>query len=272
MSVGENQYLTITASYSDTSSAIVDSQKWSSLNENIATVVNGKVTALSEGTSTLVVVYLGITGQFPISVGVPEIAYEQHHGNLILVAGGGVQSSNTLKNSTQYLSDLIYGRFKARIFEDDDIFYMNPMSWHDLDGDGFPDNIVDDESPTIDDFGNAITVWAASQNTDGPLYIYLIDHGDNGSIDNYSWSFEIGNSPEITPTNPYDKNQDWIINDFELLDAIDAWAKSIIGEEIKDNCDIDFYLLNVIDFWKGDSYEYIKEKSEECFPWESIEY
>jgi len=176
--IGETLDLTLTASYSDTSTAIVSSESWSSINENVATVNQyGEVKAISEGTTTIVVVYGGITGQFSISVGEPEIVYKQHHGNLILVAGGGVHASNTLKNSTQYLSDLIYGRFKSRIFQDDDIFYINPMSWHDLDGDGFPDNIVDDDTPTVNDFGHAVTDWAVSQNTDGPLYIYLIDHG-----------------------------------------------------------------------------------------------
>jgi hypothetical protein len=94
---------------------------------------------------------------------------------------------------------------------------------------------------------------------------------DGGIVDHYTWSFEIADSPEIIPTNPYDKNQDWIINDFELLDAIDAWAKNVMHGDIKANCDLDFYLLNIIDLWNGDSYIYIKENGEECFPWEPVE-
>ena len=102
---------------------------------------------------------------------------EQHYGNLVLVAGGGVEASNTLKESTQYLSDLVYRRYFKRFFTHDDIFYFNPISWHDIDGDGQADEIVDDDSPTVAEFGQSITEWAAGRSTDGPLYIYLIDHG-----------------------------------------------------------------------------------------------
>ena len=178
MSVGESQGLTATAGYSDATSEIIANPIWTSLDESVATVnAAGLVTAVGEGATTIVATYGGLTGQFVISVGAPTVVHEQHHGNLVLVAGGGVEVTNTLKDSTQYLSDLVYKRFKSRLFTDDDIYYINPMTWHDVDGDGYDDNIVDDESPTVAGFGVAITDWAASRSTDGPLYVYLIDHG-----------------------------------------------------------------------------------------------
>ena len=47
--------------------------------------------------------------------------------------------------------------------------------------------------------------------------------------------------------NPHDTNQDWIIGDFELLDAIDAWALGNLG---------DFELLDLIDFWAVGCYQW----------------
>jgi hypothetical protein len=179
MLIGESQNLTVTASYSDVKTEHISHPIWNSLNSNVATVnANGKVTAVSEGTTIIVATYGGLAGQFSLSVGTPEIVYRQHHGNLILVAGGGIEASNTLKKSTQYLGDLVYSRFKERLFTDDDIYYFNPMPWHDLDGDGYGENIVDDVNPTLNNFGKAITKWAPAQSTDGPLFIYLIDHGE----------------------------------------------------------------------------------------------
>jgi len=48
----------------------------------------------------------------------------------------------------------------------------------------YSDNsIVDDDSPTVEEFENSITQWAANQKSDGPLYVYLIDHG---GVDTYN--------------------------------------------------------------------------------------
>jgi len=50
------------------------------------------------------------------------------------------------------------------------------------------------------------------------------------------------------PFNPYDTNpQDWVIGDFELLDAIDGWAIGNLG---------DFGLLDLIDFWAAGCYQW----------------
>jgi len=178
MTTGGTQTVTAIAGYSDATTEAIASATWSSLNEGIATVdAGGLVTAVAEGSTSIVGSYGGLTGKFDVVVGAPAQTVSQHYGNLILVAGGGAEITNTLKESTQYLSDLVYLRFRKRLFTDKDIFYFNPVTWHDIDGDGYDNNVVDDSSPTVTEFGQAITQWAASQSTDGPLYVYLIDHG-----------------------------------------------------------------------------------------------
>jgi len=177
MTADTQQSLTATARYSDATTEILTSPSWQSLNTSVATVdTAGKVTAVAAGSTSITASFGGIAGKMDIKVGSPSVV-KQHYGNLILVAGGGVQAANTLRETTQYLADLVYKRFKDRLFTDDDIYYINPKSWHDLDGDGYPDNIVDDSIPTVTRFGDAITTWAKNQNSDGPLYVYLIDHG-----------------------------------------------------------------------------------------------
>ncbi len=57
----------------------------------------------------------------------------------------------------------------------------------------------------------------------------------------------IGDVCDAENYHPYDTNQDWIIGDFELLDAIDCWADPF--------CDLDdFDLLDLIDFWAAGCY------------------
>ena len=142
---------------------------------------NGDVTGLLQGEVTIYAEYKGMVDQLTLSVS-QDSRNVQHYGNLILVAGGGMAATNTLKESYQYLSDLVYRRFQQRLFTDEDIYYFNPMTWHDIDGDGYNDDVVDDSSPTVAEFGQAITRWAAEQKTDGPLYIYLIDHGGTNTF------------------------------------------------------------------------------------------
>lgn len=58
MRVGQTQTVKLTATYSDNSTEEVsDKAEWSSANNNIATVVNGKVVAQSSGTTTITAIY-----------------------------------------------------------------------------------------------------------------------------------------------------------------------------------------------------------------------
>ena len=195
MTPSSTQTLTVTVNYSDNSTEVLPNASaiWSSLDVNIATVgqSDGIVQAVTAGKTTIAAVYQGITGNLEITVGSPPSTVKQHRGNLILVAGGGVGADNTIKDATLYLADLIYSRFKSRFFTDEDIYYYRPITWVDLNGDGLDDQIVDvnleKEEFSIADFGQRITQWAANQDSDGPLYIYLIDHGGMGSFELYPY-------------------------------------------------------------------------------------
>jgi hypothetical protein len=144
----------------------------------VATVSeSGWVTGVSDGYVVIYASLEGQLGQISLTIGGGEIPDYQTRGNLILVAGGGVAATNTLKESTQYLSDMVYARFLGRGFEESDIYYFNPLPWHDINGDGFGEPIVTDDTPTVDELRWAIETWAAEQPSTGPLYVVLINHG-----------------------------------------------------------------------------------------------
>jgi len=188
MEVEEQFQLVATGYYSDATSELLPFEDlvFTSLNSEIASVDDsGLVTGLSGGTAAMVVSCKGIAAKVYILVAGkgPEPDVEQHRGSLVLVSGGGMAETNTLWRSTEYLSRLVYRRFQQRFFTDDDIYYISPKPWDDIDGDGFVDPVVDDDSPTVDAVGRAITEWAAEQATDGPLYVYLNDHGENDKFE-----------------------------------------------------------------------------------------
>lgn len=74
---------------------------------------------------------------------------------------------------------MAYQKFQARNFADADIFFLSQTGFHDLNGDGYDDQIVDELTPTKEEVTQAITGWAASQASSGPLFVYLADHGAN---------------------------------------------------------------------------------------------
>jgi len=195
MTVSDTRQLTAVGGYSDGGTETLSDVQWTSIDESVATVdASGLVTAKGEGAATIVASLGELAGKFDINVGAQTGAI-QHRGNLILVAGGGDDATDPLFAPTQYLSDLVYRRFQHRFFEDKDIYYFNPVSFHDLDGDGLDNGVVDDATPTEAEFGSAVTDWAGRQHSDGPLYIYLIDHG---GID----SFKI-NQGEVLYADPF---------------------------------------------------------------------
>jgi len=164
--------------YSDATEAPISGATWTSSDSAIATVSeNGLVTGLADGFVTVYATLEGQMGQKVLTVGAGVKPLYQTRGNLILVAGGGVAAGNTLRESTQYLSDMVYSRFLARGFEKQDIHYFNPVPWHDIDGDGYGDPVVSDDSPTVAELRSAIESWAVNQQSTGPLYLMLINHG-----------------------------------------------------------------------------------------------
>ncbi len=154
---------------------------WVSSAPNIAEVTEGFVTFKKEGEVKLLASFQGFMASLDFIVG--EGIVENHHGNLIIIAGGDQDNTqDQIKNAVQYLSDRMYQVFKARGFEDDEIYYINHESFKDFNGDGNTDNIVDQTQKTTASLQTAIS-WAMDQSNDGPLYIYLVDHGEkNGTF------------------------------------------------------------------------------------------
>lgn len=180
LAVGESTLLTAFAHYANGTSEIIHTPEFKSLDETVVGMDSNYMTGKSKGVTSIVLVYKGLTSHIEITV---EGESLKHHGNLILVAGGGNDTNDPLFDSTQYLSDRVYKVFLTRVFNDQSIYYINPVTGvHDIDGDGLPDQIVDNNTPSVSSLESTITQWAVDQFTDGPLYVVLIDHG---SIDTF---------------------------------------------------------------------------------------
>ncbi len=90
-------------------------------------------------------------------------------------------------------------------------------------------NDADDESPIINNAGDLL--WKRTNGSVEELVLASLD-----SVTNH----------------PCDMNDPfWVIDDFELLDAIDIWAQ---GGSCGDLLIDDFELLDLIDFWSAGSY------------------
>jgi len=141
----------------------------------------GTVTATGYGTTTLTVTKDGIIAEIGVCVGdLDQTEVEefiQQRGSLILVTGGG--TDDALWPVSNFLSDYAYKVFISRGFTDDDIYFINPQTIHDYNSDGELDNIVDKSDPTLNGIQEAINTWAAQAETEGPLYLVLVDHGAN---------------------------------------------------------------------------------------------
>ncbi len=84
--------------------------------------------------------------------------------------------------------------------------------------------------------------------TPGIRYDYQVLIFDwEGNYSEVSESF-VYQGDSTSPFHPHDNNPgDWVIGDFELLNAIDDWATGNLG---------DFELLDLIDFWAAGCYEW----------------
>lgn len=159
---------------------------WTSTNGLIADVGNGvskggTVTFKGNGEVRIFSFLNGLMDYMDFRVGSADIA--KHHGNLIILAGGkSNDAKDSLKEAIQYLCNRIYQVFKVRMFKDEDIYYINQKTDQDFNGDGIPDGIVDQTTKSLQTLSQAIQ-WAKAQPNDGPLYLYLVDHGEkNGTF------------------------------------------------------------------------------------------
>ncbi len=177
------------ANYRDAEGFDVDATalaNWTTTNSLIADVGNGvskggAVTFKGNGEVRIFSFLNGLMDYVDFKVGSADVA--KHHGNLIILAGGkGNDAMDALKDAIQYLCNRIYQVFKVRMFKDEDIYYINHKTDQDFNGDGVADGIVDQPTKSVQALTQAIQ-WAKDQDNDGPLYLYLVDHGEkNGTF------------------------------------------------------------------------------------------
>jgi ligand-binding sensor domain-containing protein len=102
---------------------------------------------------------------------------------VILITGGGNDSTNSLWEATEATANYLYQTLLARKFANEEIYYLSPKGWADINDDGQDDHVVDAPRPerqlTLDDIRQAFT-WAKERGKlDQPLYVFFIDHGDS---------------------------------------------------------------------------------------------
>ncbi|ETR69243.1 MAG: hypothetical protein OMM_04057 [Candidatus Magnetoglobus multicellularis str. Araruama] len=175
--------LSVQAHLSNAETIGITNPNWYVLDKNIITIDdNGWLSALDTGETTVIAEYQGNVAQ--CQIGVEQMPAIKHgYGQLMLVAGSHESESASRFQTTQYLADLIYKRFLDRGFHHDDIFYFNATQWHDLDDDGYDDNIVDISTPDTPSFINTFNQIKSGINQAGPLYIYLIGPSGNNAFE-----------------------------------------------------------------------------------------
>ncbi len=104
----------------------------------------------------------------------------------LILAGGGAEASNwdhfinnTVTSTNDAYSKLAYGRY----YTDSRLFYMNPVSWQDLNGDGIDDEIVDIDIITPQNVKDAIMSLVDEPDKFYPNVIFLSGHGHVGEFD-----------------------------------------------------------------------------------------
>lgn len=181
--IGKSVKLSVTGHYLDGSTQdLTDKVEWILSNNQASINESNELTITEKGTITVKASYQNILGSQVFQVG--EGQATQTYGNLILVAGGGTSSRNYLRHATPFLTNYAYQKTLGRGFEDGDIFYLNPRD-QDIDGNGFLDNVVDSKQMAVDTLKTAITEWAVDQDSSGPLYLYLNDHGGINHFEMY---------------------------------------------------------------------------------------
>lgn len=102
-------------------------------------------------------------------------------GSAIILAGIGDEPSDALFAPTQTLAATMYKLFKYRGFSDNDIYLIDADNKDTYQGVDLS-NAVDQSNATVKNFLNAITDKASKEDKQGPLYIYMVDHGTNGAF------------------------------------------------------------------------------------------
>lgn len=98
-------------------------------------------------------------------------------GRAIIIAAGGMHKQNTLFSYTEEMTRRMYRLLKERGYSDNDIVYLNPNTFQDLNGDGIDDQVVDnalfDPVAALEDAFESVTHLQAGQQ----FVFYLQGHG-----------------------------------------------------------------------------------------------
>jgi hypothetical protein len=150
---------------------------------------------------------------------IEKIVTSDDHGQLILVVGGPTSDYDTLWPVVKGLADGLYDSFINRGFTDDDIFFT-------VTADGVSEKI-DDASPSIADLTNAISTWAGKSSKQGPLFIYLMDHGDpNGG-------FYLSKNEKISPAELKNVIDNFLLTNRKVILVIEACYAGFFKEKIE---------------------------------------
>ncbi|MBN2782883.1 MAG: cadherin domain-containing protein, partial [Campylobacterales bacterium] len=109
-------------------------------------------------------------------------------GSLIILTGDSDNPDDTLYDASQKLSQTYYKQFEKRGFLDSDIYWIN--------GDTKTYSGVDDSNISVSNFLSQIEEESNNDKT-GPLYIYMVDHGSNGSFKISNNDIDADGSKEI---------------------------------------------------------------------------
>jgi len=122
--------------------------------------------------------YVGVSGMC-----VPQGV---NYATSLVLAGGGTEPTNwnyfinnTSPSATDAFSKLAYGRY----YTGTRLFYMNPVGWQDLNGDGLDDGIIDSDALNPQSVKSALMGLVDDPNSAYPNVISLSGHGHVGEFD-----------------------------------------------------------------------------------------
>jgi len=75
----------------------------------------------------------------------PNIDPANSVGTAIIITASGAHKDNTLFQISEELTRNMYLTLRQRGYKDEDIIWLNPKKWQDINGDGKDDNVVDDD-------------------------------------------------------------------------------------------------------------------------------
>ncbi|MEE4356361.1 MAG: chitobiase/beta-hexosaminidase C-terminal domain-containing protein [Desulfococcaceae bacterium] len=103
--------------------------------------------------------------------------YPVRESKAIILAGGGPYAQNFLWDATLTCANYAYRGLLYQGYSKENIYYLNPVTEMDVDGDGLLNDVDAYASPTA--FSTALTSWAKDASD---LLIYMSDHGGQGTF------------------------------------------------------------------------------------------